>query len=784
MSLAVISGFAAAPAVPLLYRLARDKTGWIVALLPLSLFIYFASLLGRIVDGQVVTAAVEWVPSLDVNLTFRTDGLSLVFALIITGIGTLVFLYGGAYLHGHAFTGRFYTAITLFMASMLGVVMADNIILLFVFWELTSFTSYVLIGFYNEREAARDAARQALIVTSAGGLFMLAGLILLSLSAGTWEISGMLAHASAIQADARCVPALVLILLGAFTKSAQFPFHFWLPGAMEAPAPVSAYLHSATMVNAGIYLMARLHPALGSTDEWHVLVTAAGAATMLVGGYLAWQKTDLKQILAYSTVSALGIMTFLLGLGTEETITAALMFLLVHALYKGALFMVAGSVDHGTGSREIDELGGLRRAMPMTAAAAALAALSMAGLPPLLGFTAKELIYDGTLHLHDTGAWIALMTAIALLGNLFNVTAAGLAAIRPFWGKVKSPHTPHDVSATMWAAPLILGGLSLALGVALTAYEPVLERMVEAVHGEPVHLHLALWHGFSTMLALSGMTILGGLALYVAAPWLRGAVAPAGRAVEVIAPSRLYAEAIHRTVDAATAGSRIILTAYLRQYIRVIMITLVLLLGYVFATQIEFDNLLHSSGVRLYELVIAGVIIAAALTVTQLNKRLTAAATLGVVGYGVTLIYILYGAPDLAMTQFAIETLTVILFVVVIYRLPKLKQLSSTTARRMDAVLAIVVGATMTLLTLVVTSVPMQSRLSPYFAEMSYLAAHGHNVVNVILVDFRGFDTMGEITVLSVAAIGVFALLRLNLNKPRPGDNRAPERVEQEERGR
>lgn len=784
MSLAVISGFAAAPAVPLLYRLTREKTGWIVALLPLTLFIYFASLLGRIVDGQVVTAAVEWVPSLDVNLTFRTDGLSLVFALIITGIGTLVFLYAGAYLRGHADTGRFYTVITLFMASMLGLVMADNIMLLFIFWELTSFTSYVLIGFHNDRAAAREAARQALIVTSAGGLFMLAGLILLALAAGTWEISAMIPLGSAIRTSDLYVPALVLILLGAFTKSAQFPFHFWLPGAMEAPTPVSAYLHSATMVNAGIYLLARLHPALGGTDEWHGLVTAAGAVTMLIGGYLAWQKTDLKQILAYSTVSALGIMTFLLGLGTEETITAALAFLLVHALYKGALFMVAGSVDHATGTREITALGGLRRVMPVTAAAAALAALSMAGLPPLLGFTAKELVYDGTLHLPDADGWIGLLTAAALVGNLFNVTAAGLAAIRPFWGKTRAPHVPHDVPAMMWGAPLVLGALSLALGVALSAYEPVLGRMVEAAYGEPVELHLALWHGFTSTLAVSLATVVGGLALYAAAPRLSRVAAPLGRALEAVAPSRLYAASIDRTLDAASAGSRIILTAYLRQYIRVIMITLVAALGYVFATRIEFDNLLHSSGVRLYELVIAGVIVAAALTVTQLNKRLSAAAALGVVGYGVTLIYILYGAPDLAMTQFAIETLTVILFVVVIYRLPKLKQLSSTRTRRMDAVLAVVVGVTMTLLTLVVLTVPMRSRLSPFFAEMSYLAAHGHNVVNVILVDFRGFDTMGEITVLSVAAIGVFALLRLNLNPPKPDENRAPGPAEPEERGR
>ncbi len=758
---AVHSLFSATPLT--LYRFARTQLGWLVSVLPLGVLIYLAAYAaGPVLDGGSLTASYAWVPSLDVNLVFRIDGLSLVFALLIAGIGFLICLYASAYLHRD--TGRFDLYLMFFMASMLGVVLADNLILLFISWELTSFSSYLLIAFYHEKENAREAARQALIVTAAGGLAMLPGLVLLGLTAGTWQLSQLAAARATIIGDKLYLPSLILIAVGAFTKSAQFPFHYWLPGAMEAPTPVSAYLHSATMVNAGIYLLARLSPVLGQTQEWKWLLGSAGAMTLLIGGYLAWQQTDLKRILAYTTVGMLGTMTLLLGIGSGRAVEAALILVCTHALYKGALFMVAGAVDHATGTRDITALGGLRRTMPTTALAALLAALSMAGIPPLLGFITKDLIYEAALNLHRATLPIVV---IFVAGNLFNVTAAGLVAIRPFFGASASPRKHvHEVPLSMGVGPLVLGSLGLIGGLfAAALYQPLLVQMVGAVYRQPYEIELGLWHGLSPALALSGVTLAGGVLLYYAVDTLRPRFARVSAVGSRIGPARLYTLAIQGTLSAASTGTYALLKAYLRQYIRVILITLVLASSYVFVTQIEFDNLLHGSSVRFYELVIAGVIIAAAVMSTQINKRLSAAAALGTVGYGVTLIYILYGAPDLAMTQFAIETLTVILFVVTIYRLPKLKKLSSTRSRRLDAVLAALVGGTMTLITLVVTAVPLQSRLSPYFAENSYVKAHGHNVVNVILVDFRGFDTMGEITVLSVAAIGVFALLSLNLHR-------------------
>jgi multicomponent Na+:H+ antiporter subunit A len=758
---AVHSLFSATPLT--LYRLAKTQLGWLVAVLPLGVLVYLvARAAGPVMDGDSVTAAYSWVPSLDVDLVFRMDGLSLVFAMLITGIGALVCIYASAYLHRDS--GRFYLYLMIFMASMLGVVLADNLVLLFMFWELTSFSSYLLIAFYNEKENAREAARQALIVTAAGGFAMLPGLLLLGMTAGTWQISHLAAARETVVADKLYLPVLILIAVGAFTKSAQFPFHYWLPDAMEAPTPVSAYLHSATMVNAGIYLLARLYPVLGQTQEWQWLIGSAGGITLLLGGYLAWQQTDLKRILAYTTVGMLGTMTLLLGIGSSRAVEAVLVLVCAHALYKGALFMVVGAIDHATGTRDITYLGGLRRSMPTTALAALLAALSMAGIPPLLGFITKDLIYETALALHGTAIPAVL---ILVAGNLFNVTAAGLVAVRPFYGVTASPRKHvHEVPLSMWLGPLVLGGLGLIGGLfAAALYQPLLVQMFNAVYHKPYTIELSLWHGLSTALALSGVTLASGSLLYYYADTLRPRLAGVSAMGDRLGPARLYTLTIQGTLSLASTGTQALLKAYLRQYIRVILITLVLASSYVFATQIEFDNLLHSSGVRFYELVIAGVIVAAALMSTQINKRLSAAAALGTVGYGVTLIYILYGAPDLAMTQFAIETLTVILFVVTIYRLPKLKKLSSTRSRRMDAVLAALVGSTMTLITLVVISVPLQSRLSPYFAENSYVKAHGHNVVNVILVDFRGFDTMGEITVLSVAAIGVFALLSLNLHR-------------------
>ncbi|HEX3051327.1 MAG TPA: hydrogen gas-evolving membrane-bound hydrogenase subunit E [Aggregatilineaceae bacterium] len=728
------------------------KAGWLTAALPFALLILFASAISGVVQGQTYTATYPWVPSLGVNLTFRLDALSLVLALLISGIGMLVLIYSSRYLEGDPYLRRFTLILMLFMGSMLGVVLADNIMLLFIFWELTSFSSYLLIGFNHQREAAREAAKQALIVTSAGGLAMLAGLVLLGITTGTWELSEM--QSGAVISSRFYLPILLLIAGGACTKSAQFPFHFWLPKAMEAPTPVSAYLHSATMVNAGIYLLARLMPVLGDTREWQAIMLPVGAITLLMGGYLAWQQTDMKLILAYTTISTLGLMVLLLGLGAVDV---ALLLLLAHALYKGALFMVTGAVDHETGTRDVSRLGGLRQTMPITASAAVLAVLSMAGIPPLVGFVTKEAVYTISLATSIASVPALLLTGIIVLGNVFNA-GAGWIVLRPFFGKPRAMYG-HEASPRLWIGPFVLGIMGLLGGLSRLA-QPLLEQT--AFH--EAH-EIKLWHGFNTAFALSGLTIAASAVLALYASGVSRWVAPLTNAIRKIGPQQLYTQAINGVLTLSAVGSRIVLKAYLRQYIRVILIVFVLALAYVFATDVDFNHLLDRPIPRFYELTLAVVIMVAALSATRINKRLSAAAMLGTVGYGVTLIYVLYGAPDLAMTQFAIETLTVILFVVVVYRLPKLKTLSSRSARRMDAILAAMVGATMTLLTLVVTSVPLTSRLSPFFAEKSYVVAHGHNVVNVILVDFRGFDTMGEITVLSVAAIGVYALLRLNLHR-------------------
>jgi multicomponent Na+:H+ antiporter subunit A len=395
MIFAVLSGFMLAIIAPWLHRLTRGATGWLLALLPAGLAVYFASLLGSVANGEAITISRPWATGLGINLSFYVDGLSLLFALMITGIGALVIIYAGSYLAGKPQLTRFYTLVLMFMASMLGVVLAGNLITIFVFWELTSLTSFLLIGLDHDRPGARAAALQALLVTGGGGLALMAGLLLMGQIGGSLELATLLSNGNAVREHALYVPVLLLILLGAFTKSAQTPFHFWLPNAMEAPTPVSAYLHSATMVKAGVYLLARLSPLLGGTDEWHYLVTGAGIVTMLLGALLALVQTDLKRILAYSTVSTLGALVLLLGLDTTLSVKAAMLFLLVHALYKGALFLVAGILDHETGTRDIRRLGGLARAMPITAAAAVLAALSMAGLPPMLGFINKELALRG-----------------------------------------------------------------------------------------------------------------------------------------------------------------------------------------------------------------------------------------------------------------------------------------------------------------------------------------------------------------------------------------------------
>ena len=758
---AVLSGFLVALAAPWLTRWFGDRVGWVIALLPLSITIYLLTFIPDLADGGSVRYSIEWIPALNINLSFHVDGLGLVFALLISGIGTLIMLYGGGYLQGHHQLGRFYLYILMFMASMLGVVLADNIITFFVFFELTSLTSYLLIGFDHNAAKSRYSARQALLVTGIGGQFLLVGLILLAIAGGGWEFSVLVDQADVIQDHALYVPIMFLILGGAFTKSAQVPFHFWLPGAMAAPTPVSAYLHSATMVKAGVYLMARVNPTIGGTDLWQFVLVTFGAATMLLGAYLAVQRTDLKQLLAYTTVSSLGTLTLLIGIGTDVALKAAMVFLVVHSLYKGALFMVAGTIDHETGTRDIRILGGLRKLMPITSIGAAVAALSMAGIPPLFGFIGKELVYEAVL---DLDAFAIIIAVVAVVSNILMVVVAGITGIQPFIGEEKeTPKHAHEAPASLYLGPLVLGTLSLAVGAIPALIDTrIMEPAVSAVAGQPVEVTLYIWHGVNAMLIMSIITVAVGVVVFMGRQQLRS-VTNQTNPLAALGPEAIYAHLLTGLDWLSRTQTKIIQNGYLRFYFLTIIVVLVVSAIYPLMAYGNIQFAGDLSDVRIYEWVVVAIVLMSAIMAVRAQSRLAAVAALGIVGYGVATIYILYGAPDLAMTQILVETLTVILFVLVLYRLPQFATLSERGSRIRDAIIAGTGGLLMTLLVLVVSNERFYDSISQFHAEESYPSAFGRNVVNVILVDFRAIDTFGEIIVLAVAGIGVYALLRLRL---------------------
>ncbi len=757
-----LSPFLLAAALPLFFKKER---GWMITLLPLALTGYYVRLLADAVNGSPQTQTWQWIPQFGLNLSFRADGLSLLFALLISGVGALVALYASEYLKKRKDIGRFYFWLLIFMGAMLGVALSDNLILLFVFWELTSLSSFMLIGFEHERDSARASALQALLVTGAGGLAMLAGIVLLGGIVGGYEISALKESARLIQASPLYASALLLILLGAFSKSAQFPFHFWLPNAMEAPTPVSAYLHSATMVKAGVYLMARFNPALGGTELWTDLLGGAGAATMVVGAYLAFMQTDLKKLLAYSTVSALGILTLLIGLGSELAIQSAMTLLLAHGLYKGALFLAAGVLDHETGSRDVTQLGGLFRALPFTGAAALVAALSFAGLPPLFGFVSKELVYETGLE----AGWF-VVAALFFMG-LSSFFVAGLVGVSPFLGKqTRTPKHPHEAPWKMWAAPALLAALSLLFGLApQLAGEWLVAPAAYAAAGEKIKVKLALWHGINPALGLSVLTVLTGVGLYVMRTPLRETLS---RVRWAWGPAKLYELFLGGMVNFAQSLTHFLQSGYLRRYI-LTAIAATALGGAAAFSRYRPNFTPNFAGLQFYELLPVILITVGALYAATTSSRLGAIAGLGAVGYGVALTYLFFSAPDLAMTQFAIESLTVVLFVLVFFKLPKFSELSPKAVKIRDALIAAVAGGLMTLLTLAAANEQFTAPISHAFVENALLAK-GRNVVNVILVDFRGLDTMGEITVLAIAAIGVFALLKFSKSGNEKSERKKP----------
>ena len=742
---------------PLASRLAGRRAGLLLAIAPALLFAHFVRFLAPEASQGTLLESWPWVAGLGVDLAFRLDGLSLLFALLVTGIGALVLIYGGTYLGHDRRLARFYATTLFFMAAMLGVVLTDDAICLFVFWELTSVSSYLLIGYHHEQEGTRRSALQALFVTGAGGLALLAGLLLLGQSAGTLRLSALGGQAAAIQQHELYLPILLLVLLGAFTKSAQFPFHFWLPAAMVAPSPVSAYLHSATMVKAGIYLLARLNPALGGTDAWHYLVILTGTATLVTGATLAYCQTDLKRLLAFTTVSALGTLTLLLGISTELSARAAMVFLLVHALYKAALFLAIGAVDHETGSRDVRILGGLARAMPLTAFAVIVSALSMAGLPPMFGFVAKELFYEAKLEAPRAGQ---LLAVASFAGSALVVAAAGLVAWRPFFGAPGAmPRKAHEAPPALWLGPVVLAGLSLVLGLLpdLLAV-PLVQSAASAVRGTFTAVELRSWHGMSPALVQSLLVLAVGALLYVAHDRAVAALVPLAR-LGTWGPTRAYDALMAAILRVAKVQTQVLQNGVLGWYLLVTLGTTVGLGSFVLVTRVGAVPV-ELDAVRPGHALVALAMVAGAVAVVRAQSLLVAVAALGVVGYGVAVVFLYFRGPDLALTQFAIETLSVLLFVLVLRRLPPMRVLSPTFERIRDGLVAVAGGAFVTALVLAVSALPQQTALRDFFAFSSLALAKGRNVVNVVLVDFRAFDTMGEITVLAIAAIGVRALLR------------------------
>lgn len=769
---AVLLAFIVAFISPYVVRVAKHYSGWVLAALPLGLFAYFMSLYGEVTSGNPIKEVTQWFPGLDINMAFYLDGLSLTFALLITGIGTFIMIYAGGYLKGHEYLGRFFLSIIMFMGSMLGVVLADNLLALFVFWELTSFTSYLLIGFNNEKEESRAAALQALLITGTGGLALLAGAVMMAVAAGgTMTISEIMTQGDILRDHPWYLAILLLVFAGAFTKSAQFPFHFWLPGAMAAPTPVSAYLHSATMVKAGVYLLARMSPALGGTDEWMYIVTGFGAVTMLVGSWLALVYTDLKRILAYSTVMALGTITMLIGMGHEYAFKAAAVFIVGHSMYKGALFMVAGTVDHEAGTRDVLKLGGLRKLMPLTATFGIIAALSMGGIPPMLGFIGKELVYEAAL-----GATFlpTVLIVMAVLANIAVVASSAIVAIRPFFGKeVETPKHAHEAPVSMWIGPAILSALGLIVGLMpFLADRSLFSATATAISGTEMSFYLSLWHGINLPLILSVATLLSGILVFKYWDSIRESSVFKGYGKWAAGvPEAGYEASVSGMLKAAKWQTNVFQSGYLHVYMVSLIAITALGTGFTLLYKGSFLMPETTIGFTIYEVLVGLLMVTAAIAAVRARTALVAITALGLLGYSVALIYVFYSAPDLAITQFLVETLTVILAALVLIKLPKPVIEESTSVKVRDAIIAGIMGTVITVIMLSVLTFEMDFTLSEYFGENSYTLAHGKNIVNVILVDFRALDTLGEITVLAVAGVGIISLVKLFMKNTKEDQN-------------
>ncbi|MFC7687856.1 Na+/H+ antiporter subunit A [Ureibacillus sp. GCM10028918] len=776
-------------------KITSIHTGWFVLLVPLFLVSYYSIFLSTISKGNSVVAQLDWIPSLGISFVSYLDGLSLLFSLLISGIGALVVLYSIFYLdRTKEQLHNFYIYLLMFMCAMLGVVQSDNMMTLYLFWELTSISSFLLIGYWYNRDKSRFGALKSMMITVAGGMMMLGGFVLLSIMGDTFSIRELVAQAPELATNDLFVVALVLILLGAFTKSAQFPFYIWLPDAMEAPTPVSAYLHSATMVKAGLYLVARFTPIFAVSEIWIWLVTGIGLLTLLWGSFFALKQWDLKGILAFSTVSQLGLIMSLLGVGAiafhvdgaQETIFkyaafAAIFHLINHATFKGSLFMIAGIVDHETGTRDIRKLGGLMSIMPISFSVALIGSFSMAGLPPFNGFLSKEMFLTAMLSitefdLFNFSTWGILFPVIAWIASVFTFIYSFYFVFRTFTGKGKVeelPHKPHEAPVGMLISPIILAVFVITIFfipnvIADTFIKPAVMAIQPFLYSSPdqIDIHVSAWHGHITpeLWMTLGIIVLGLVLFLTLSKWQK----LYGFFPSKLTLNNLYDFIIYELSDRWVGRfSGLYMTGSIRRYLSYMLGAISIIVITTLFMQDAFKVTLEgATPIRAYQIILIIVLVIGTITTVFAKSRITSIVALGLVGYTVSLFFVMFNAPDLALTQLVIETISVALFLLAFYHLPKYKKEEERTRFRFGrAFVSIAVGAMVTLVALSAHSQKLVDSISEYYKETVYSLAGGGNIVNVILVDYRGFDTLFEIAVLSIAGIAIFGMIKLRLSR-------------------
>ncbi len=776
--------------VPLFYKkMPRVHTGWFVIIVPLLLFVYFAARFPLQSGSAPLYRSVSWIPSLGIRLDLHLDGLSLLFALIITGIGTLVILYSIYYMSkDREALHNFYIYLLVFMGAMLGIVLSDNLMALYVFWEATSVSSFLLIAYWYQRKRSRYGAQKALMITVTGGFAMLLGFLMLGSAAGTFSIREIIGMKEAILNDPLFIPAMLLVLFGAFTKSAQFPFHIWLPDAMEAPTPISSYLHSATMVKAGVYLVARMTPIFGGHMSWFWIITIVGIVTLFWGAFMAVRQFDLKALLAYSTVSQLGLIMSLLGIGSlslnpayeaqamlfSGAILAAVFHLFNHSIFKGSLFMVVGILDHETGTRDIRKLGGLLSLMPVSFSLTIVGGLSMAGLPPFSGFLSKEMFFTGVLTAYrHIDQWVVLLPIAAWLASVFTFVYCLIFVFKTFTGTYRPERLdkkPHEAPMGMLISPILLAALVVLVFffpnlISFSLLEPAMRSVLPSLlrPGEAFEVHIKAWHGFNTELFMTvGIVAMGALLYKTYKKW-SDIYYNLPRKFDF---NHLYDKGLTGAERLSARITNFYMNGYLHSYLSYIFAFVIVVVGGSFVLQQAFAiDPATNSAIEAYEYLLAVSIAISAGFVLFVNSRLTSIIGVGAVGYLVSLLFVIFRAPDLALTQLVVETITTALFLLCFYFLPKLKkEIVRIRVKISNLVISIGVGTVFTLIGISAQSTNPFKPIS-YFFLNSYELSGARNMVNAILVDFRAFDTMLESVVLFVAGIGVYTLINLRQSR-------------------